>query len=232
METTKFMNKLIIFFATTFIFINCAFGSKWHYFSIINNTNYTLDIFTPTMSLSGSSYANYLRGKCTYTGVQQDSTTGNKINYSWEDSNNVDGDGGGSGSVGGGCTNRDKWVIFGIALTRGNETRFIPVILGMTHRKMDGNWYNGLFYVEWIDPSSSNSVFTDFRDGVFPSSNQIYTTCRGYENDKNACFGPYSQMEVDDKNDYNWPRVYQTENNWQFVIPANLDFDSLAVTQP
>lgn len=227
--------KLIISCIAAAAFVNTAFAEQTHNFQVVNDTKYKVILFKPDMPyLKGepTSGTKTLVGKCTYRGswLNKGNTQGNTTTYSWNDSNNLGSYGEGD-DLGGTCTNRDKWVVFGIAIKneQTGDIRFIPSVLGMTHRKfggsLTGKWYNGFFYAKWINPKNSSTIYNYYDDGAYPDINKIYTTCNN--NAVNACFGPYSQMEVADKNDYNWARMYRTENNWKVVVPANLDFYAL-----
>jgi hypothetical protein len=57
-----------------------------------------------------------------------------KGDHQWEDSNNA----------GEGCTNRDKFIAFSVAW--GGWSGW----LGVTHRKLTSDWYNGQYYAGFL----------------------------------------------------------------------------------
>jgi hypothetical protein len=176
--------------------IQSARAEKDHHFDIINSTKSMLRI-TDT------------KGRCIERGttVTWPSTIGPGQTYRvyWKDSNYV-GDYGGYG-----CTDRDKLVAFSFSLDEAKGPQY-KGYLGITHRKLSGtNWYNGQFYAESININSNSSVSGS--DGPAPPS-YIVALC----SHNNYCFGPWSEMEMDKKDSYNWNRSYQTEDGWAFEI--------------
>lgn len=120
----------------------------------------------------------------------------------WDDSNSIY-DYGGYG-----CINKDKFVAFSISIDGGDYDGY----LGITHRRLSGSkWYNGQFYAQDITVYSNGTI--NGTDGPSPPG-YIFPECTN----NNDCFGPWSEMEMDNKNSYNWPRSFQTEDGWAFSI--------------
>lgn len=101
------------------------------------------------------------------------------------------------------CADAQKWVVFQMSNYAGSY--------GMVHRKISGEWYNGQFWAvsaeitsdggwQWID---SNQVPDS---GVSASCSHMNT----------GCFGTFGEMVSNGKDSYNWPRIYKTEDGYQF----------------
>jgi hypothetical protein len=115
-----------------------------------------------------------------------------------------------SNNINGGCTNRDKLMVFSIQVD-GYPNAWTGY-LGITHRKLSGStWYNGQFYASWINLENETPITGN--DGN-PPPGWIQALC----SHNNQCFGPFSQMEMDGKNGYNWQRFYVTDDGWAFQI--------------
>lgn len=163
-------------------------ASQWHQFDIINNSSHVLKI---TGAL----------GRCV-SAINTDTVVypGSRTTVKWNDANDATLN----------CTNRDKFMGFTFSLGGNQEW---SGWLGMTHRKLSGgNWYNGQFYAGYLAlVVGSGEMGYYYEDGPSPPG-WIKALC----SNNNNCFGPFSLMEQDDKNDYNWAHSYQTESGWAF----------------
>lgn len=169
-----------------------ARAEQTHSFDIINAS-------------SRGMYIDGWMGRCVYTistggkYIPLWIAAGNTARISWDDDNN-DGDG---------CTNKDKWVAFTFTMDSGAQW---GGWLGITHRNLSGSsWYNGQFYAQFLYLVTGNVMAGG--DGN-PPPGWIQALCTNGNN----CFGPWSEMEMAGKDDYNWPRFYQTEGGWAFRI--------------
>lgn len=141
----------------------------------------------------------YTLARCV-TEVDYDSTiaAGSRTTFRWNDTDDS------------GCGERDKFVGFQFHLI--NRQCQWPNWLAITHRRLSGsNWYNGQFYAATLAIGGDGSI--TYGDGE-PPPGWIQAQC----SHNNDCFGPVSEMEIDDKNSYNWQRSYQTEDGWAFQI--------------
>jgi hypothetical protein len=108
--------------------------------------------------------------------------------------------------------NKDKFVAFSVSVDGATGPQY-KGYLGITHRRLSGStWYNGQFYADSIVINSSNGSIGG-SDGAAPAS-----YIGAYCSHGNNCFGPWSEMEMDGKDSYNWQRSYQTEDGWAFEI--------------
>jgi hypothetical protein len=155
-------------------------ASQWHQFDIINNSSQFLTI---------SSFVGRCVGEIDgITGVNP----GSRATIKWNDSNDY----------GEGCTNRDKFVTFQVNWQGWSGW------LGITHRKLTSDWYNGQFYASFLSVTGNGYSFTDGS----PPPSSVKALCEH----NNDCFGPFSQMEDAGKNGYNWQHSYRTESGWAF----------------
>jgi hypothetical protein len=173
---------------------SAAHAEQWHQFDIKNNTSRTLTIkSTITRCVTEADWPQTIGPGQTYT-------------VKWHDTNNYLG----VGDTGWTCTNRDKFVAFVPYLDGANEQ--YTGYLGITHRELSGSdWYNGQFYAASINVSDTNQVSGS--DGDAPPGNIVALCSHG-----NNCFGPWSEMEMNNKDSYNWQRSYKTEDGWAFQI--------------
>ena len=153
-----------------------------HSFTITNNTSLIL-WFTQAQGMCSAGYSGF-------TDIPPHST----ITINWTDSNDF--------AIG--CTDREKFIAFNYGSSDWQGW------LGMVHRKINGDWYNGQFYAAKITTPSS-STYT-FSDGDEPPE-WINPVCSHTDT---GCFGPFSEMVDDDKTDYNWQLLYKTETGYDF----------------
>lgn len=165
-----------------------ASASAWHHFDIVNKSSHYIYLVNWSF-------------KCVEAhDVVNTVAPGQTVTYNWEDSNDIYQK----------CTNRDKLLAFSIQMD-GYPNAWNG-ILGMTHRKLSGStWYNGQFYAESATIVDGNTITGT--DGN-PPPGWIQALC----SHDNQCFGPFSQMEIDGKNGYNWQRFYVTDGGWAFQI--------------
>lgn len=182
--------------ALPFLGASAAQASEWHQFNIINNTSRTVTV-TRTIS------------RCV-TETNFPSTIGPRqtATVKWEDTNSLWAYNGYS------CINKDKFVAFSVSIDGGGNQ--YGGYLGITHRRLSGSsWYNGQFYAQDISVNEQNGGISG-SDGSPPPSN-LQALC----SHDNNCFGPWSEMEMDNKDSYNWQRSYKTEDGWAFQINEN-----------
>lgn len=171
-----------------------------HHFDIVNGTPYTFRL-KDWKARCVQDYGNSVNWPTTIA-------PGQTYTVNWEDSNNID-DYGGYG-----CVNKDKFVAISFTLD-GIDYQYPQFngYIGVTHRRLSGTkWYNGQFYADWISININDGVING-ADGAAPPD-WIDARC----SHDNNCFGPWSEMEMDNKDSYNWPRSYQTEDGWVFYI--------------
>lgn len=189
--------RIFIAASVSLVGSTAAYAEGSHQFDIINNTDKTVEI-TKTIS------------RCIESGtsVNWPQTIGPRQTYTvkWDDSNSIyDYDGYG-------CVNKDKFVAFSVYV-HGASNQQYSGYLGITHRRLSGgDWYNGQFYADSISVNNENGGISG-SDGSSPP-NYIQALC----SHENNCFGPWSEMEWDDKDSYNWQRSYKTEDGWAFQI--------------
>jgi hypothetical protein len=183
-------------FATAFLVTGTAAADAEgpHHFDIINHSSNTITI-TGTVQ------------RCIEDGTSVNwpltINPGRTYTVNWDDNNNWFAYDGWLS-----CTNRDKFVAFSISVGRWSG------FLGITHRMLSGsNWYNGQFYGQGISVDNTYGTITGGSDGSRPPGN-IVAKCLH----NNYCFGPWSEMEMNNKDSYNWQRSYQTEDGWAFEI--------------
>lgn len=179
-----------------------------HHFDIVNATPYTFRL-KDWKARCVQGYGNSVNWPSTIA-------PGQTYTVNWEDSNNID-DYGGYG-----CVNKDKFVAISFTLD-GIDYQYPQYsgYIGITHRRLSGDtWYNGQFYADWISINNQNGTING-SDGAAPPD-WIHAGCSHNDN----CFGPWSQMEMDNKNSYNWPRSYQTEDGWVFSVTKPEDTGS------
>lgn len=165
-------------------------ASEWHQFDIINNSSHTLRI---TGAL----------GRCV-SAIQSDTFIypGSRTTFKWNDANDA----------GLNCTNKDKFVGFTFSLGSGQTWNGW---LGMTHRKLSGStWYNGQFYAGYLALTIGSGEMTYYYEDGGQPPGWIQALC----SNNNNCFGPFSEMEDKNKDDYNWDHSFQTESGWAFQI--------------
>lgn len=168
-----------------------------HHFNITNNSQYTFRL-TDWKARCVQQWGNSVNWPWTIN-------PGQTYTVNWEDSNNI-GDYNGYG-----CTNKDKFVAISFQLD-GAPQKYNGYI-GITHRNLKGSsWYNGQFYAESVQVNNNNGGIAG-SDGATPPA-WIQALCTNGNN----CFGPWSEMEWDDRDSYNWQRSYQTEDGWAFQI--------------
>lgn len=169
-----------------------------HQFNIINNSEYTLRITNTQI-------------RCIEDGttVNWPSTIapGQAYTVQWEDSNSFIAYDGYFG-----CDKKDKFVAFSFSLD--NAQSQYDGYLGITHRELSGSsWYNGQFYAASVQVGPYGNI--NGSDGAVPPD-WVEAIC----SHGNNCFGPWSEMEMDEKDSYNWQRSYQTEDGWAFQISS------------
>lgn len=101
------------------------------------------------------------------------------------------------------CANSQKWVDFQVDGYQGTY--------GMVHRKIDGDWYNGQFWATSIQITSDGLGWNVDETDVVPDN--VSASCS-----HSGCFGKFSEMAANGKDSYNWPRLYRTEDGYQFQI--------------
>ncbi|WP_395676958.1 hypothetical protein [Inquilinus sp.] len=173
----------IAFLAATIPLIvgSTAHAEEKHSFNITNNSSVTMKL-NQIQSMCVSGYSGY--------GDIPPHTT---ITINWTDRN----------SFGDDCTNREKFIA--VWYDRGDWQGW----LGMVHRKISGDWYNGQFYAYHLHVGS----YTDYTFGDNPPPPGTISALCSHNND---CFGPFSEMVDDNKTNFNWQRVYKTEDGWEF----------------
>jgi len=168
-----------------------------HSFNIINNSQYTFRL-KDWKARCVKEWGNSVNWPSTIS-------PGQTYTVNWEDSNNA------FDYNGYGCDGKDKFVA--VSFTLDGASQQYDGYIGITHRELSGSsWYNGQFYADWIAVNNDNGGIAG-GDGAAPSG-WIQALC----SHDNNCFGPWSQMEWDNKDSYNWQRSYKTEDGWAFQI--------------
>ncbi|MDR6203973.1 hypothetical protein [Paraburkholderia graminis] len=168
--------------------VSPAWAEQWHQFDVINNSSRGINIVGTV-------------GRCvTEIDAPGFIAAGSRGTIKWHDTDNW---------FVMNCAGRDKFA--GFSFRFDDDPDSWPGWLGVTHRELSGSdWYNGQFYAYTL--SSDGWSFT-YADGV-PAPSWIQPLC----SHGNDCSGPFSEMEVDNKNSYNWQRSYRTEDGWAFQI--------------
>jgi hypothetical protein len=177
-----------------------------HSFTIKNNSGNTINITS-------------VHGYCvTSIDAPQSIASGGTATVNWVDSNNIKeivwmaahgphsartrtAPPRSEGIDGVGCTNTQKWVIFKISNYGGSY--------GIVHRKISGDWYNGQFWAVSAEITSDGGW-------TWQDSNQVPDSRVSASCSHTGCFGKFGEMVNNGKDSYNWPRIYKTEDGYQF----------------
>lgn len=183
------------------------FASQWHTIEIRNNSNDAVIVNSAQDQPYG--YGG-LNGRCIkgYSFGQNGANVkphGSTI-IQWQDSNSFSS-----------CRNKDKWALLQITIYSHKNPGIyhkLPFFIGMNHRQLGGStWYNGFFLATYIDPNNIYTVYGDMDPRLLPPYIKTYCVTG-----VNKCIGPYSQMEVVGRTDYNWARMFQIEAGWVIEI--------------
>jgi hypothetical protein len=167
-------------------------ASAPHHFYLVNDTDYPMQI-------------TYSNGRCDYSSSFPSMIPPhNTATINWEDDNNP-------WSVPNYCYGKDKFVYFSFHLNGAPEQ--YDGYLGMTHRNLySSDWYNGLFYGQDIKIGADRSILGG-SDGPPPPAWIV-----GGEGNENDDMGPWSEIEMAGRDNYNWPRVHISDDEWFFDI--------------